>query len=225
MMRLWYRFRQLVRRAAETPAAKSQPKASDPPVQGQEGEFRLIVGLGNPGAKYEGTRHNAGFWFIEELLRRHGGELRLEKKFSGVTGRVNIDGYTCRLLEPTTFMNHSGNSIGAMANYYNIPVQSILVAHDELDLPPGTVRIKRGGGHGGHKGLRHTQATLGSAEFARVRIGVGHPGHRDGVVSHVLSQPSKAERRQLEVAVEEAAEVLPWLLAGDWDRACRQLHG
>ncbi|MCG5529383.1 aminoacyl-tRNA hydrolase [Halorhodospira halochloris] len=194
-------------------------------MQGQEGEFRLIVGLGNPGAKYEGTRHNAGFWFIEELLRRHGGELRLEKKFSGVIGRVDIDGYTCQLLEPTTFMNHSGNSIGAIANYFNIPVQSILVAHDELDLPPGTVRIKRGGGHGGHKGLRHTQATLGSAEFARVRIGVGHPGHRDGVVGHVLSQPSKAERRQLEVAVEEATEVLPWLLAGDWDRACRQLHG
>lgn len=206
-------------------AAKSQQPASSPEVHGQEGEFRLIVGLGNPGAKYEGTRHNAGFWFIEELLRRYGGELRKEKKFLGVIGRVAIDGYDCRFLEPNTYMNHSGDSIGAVVKYFDIPARSILVAHDELDLPPGTVRIKRGGGNGGHKGLRHTQAVLGTAEFARVRIGVGHPGHRDGVVTHVLSYPSAQEKRQMEVAIEEAAEVLPWLLAGDWDRACRQLHG
>lgn len=194
-------------------------------MQGEHGEFWLIVGLGNPGVKFEGTRHNAGFWYVEELLRRYGGELRMEKKFLGVSGRAEVDGYNCRLLEPTTYMNHSGNSIGAVANYFNIAAQSILVAHDDLDLPPGTVRIKRGGGHGGHKGLRHTQAVLGTADFARVRIGVGHPGHRDGVVGHVLSPPSAAELRQLEIAIEEAAEVLPWILAGDWDRACRQLHG
>ncbi|WP_338036049.1 aminoacyl-tRNA hydrolase [Halorhodospira abdelmalekii] len=194
-------------------------------MAGQEGEFRLIVGLGNPGAKYEGTRHNAGFWFIEELLRRHGGELRAESRFYGVVGRVDIAGYDCRLLEPTTYMNRSGDAIAALANYFKIPPQAVLVAHDEIDLPPGSVRLKRGGGHGGHKGLRHTQATLSTPDFARIRIGVGHPGHRDAVVQHVLSAPSAVERRQLEIAVEEAADVVPWLLAGEWDRACRQLHG
>lgn len=194
-------------------------------MQGQEGEFRLIVGLGNPGVKYERTRHNAGFWFVDELLRRYGGELREESRFRGIVGRVGIDGYDCRLLEPTTYMNHSGDAIGALANYFKIPPQAILVAHDELDLPPGTVRIKRGGGHGGHKGLRHTQAALGTADFARMRIGVGHPGHRDEVVPYVLAQPDITDRRRLEVAIEEAAQVVPWLMGGEWDRACRQLHG
>ena len=191
---------------------------------GREGAFRLIVGLGNPGSKYAGTRHNAGFWLVDELVRRYGGELRDESRFHGAVARIQIDGYDCRLLKPSTYMNHSGQAVGALSSYFKIPPEAVLVAHDEIDLPPGSVRLKRGGGHGGHNGLRHIQSSLGTPNFARLRIGVGHPGHRDDVVPHVLSRPGEHERRHLEVAIEEAAAEVPRLLAGEWDRVCQQLH-
>ncbi|MBK5935961.1 MULTISPECIES: aminoacyl-tRNA hydrolase [Halorhodospira] len=193
-------------------------------MAGREGNFRLIAGLGNPGSKYAGTRHNAGFWLVDELVRRYGGELREESKFRGDCARVLIDGYDCRLVKPMTYMNHSGQAVGALANFFKIPPEAILVAHDEIDLPPGSVRLKRGGGHGGHNGLRHIQSTLGTAEFARLRIGVGHPGHKDQVVPHVLSRPAPDELRLLERAIDDAADEIPRLLAGEWDRACQQLH-
>lgn len=193
-------------------------------MAGDEGAFRLVVGLGNPGRKYEGTRHNAGFWLVDELLHRFGGELREQGRFHGAVARVAIDGYDCRLLEPSTYMNHSGRSVAALASFFKIPAAQVLVAHDEIDLPPGGVRLKRGGGHGGHNGLRDIQSALGTAEFARLRLGVGHPGHRDEVIPYVLTRPSPADRQRIDAAVAEAAGCLPQLLAGQWDRACQRLH-
>jgi len=194
-------------------------------VAAREGSFRLIVGLGNPGNRHAGTRHNAGFWLVDELSRRYACGLRDEAKFHGAVGRTLIDGYDCRLVKPTTYMNHSGQAVGALAQFFKIPPEAILIVHDEIDLPPGGVRVKRGGSHGGHNGLRHIQSTLGRAEFARLRLGIGHPGHKDDVVPYVLSRPSEHERRHIEVAIENAADEIPRLLAGEWDRACQRLHG
>lgn len=187
-----------------------------PPVE-------LIVGLGNPGDKYERTRHNAGFWFIDALARRAGAELRSEKRFLGETARADVDGRACHLLKPATFMNRSGQSVAALARYFRIPVESILVVHDEIDLPPGTARLKRGGGHGGHNGLRDIVSALGGG-FARLRLGVGHPGSSDEVVDYVLRTPSAAERALIEEAMDAAAAVLPQVLAGEMEKAMNRLH-
>ncbi|WP_435103942.1 aminoacyl-tRNA hydrolase [Arhodomonas sp. AD133] len=191
--------------------------ATDTPV-------RLIVGLGNPGPKYERTRHNAGFWFVDEVARRHGGSLREERKFHGEVARVTVEGTDLHLLKPTTFMNHSGRSIQALANFFKIPAEAMLVVHDEIDLPPGVVRLKRGGGHGGHNGLRDTVKALGNREFARLRIGVGHPGNAKDVVPYVLSNAGRDEQTAIDQAIDAAADVLPWLLEGEWDRAFQRLH-
>jgi PTH1 family peptidyl-tRNA hydrolase len=184
----------------------------------------LIAGLGNPGPEYDQTRHNAGFWFVDELARRHGVTLRRENRFHGWLGRARIDGHDVWLLKPDTFMNLSGQSIVAVALFYKIPRDAILIAHDELDLPPGTARLKRGGGHGGHNGLRSTIQHLSGPDFLRLRLGIGHPGHKDDVVDYVLHRPSRDDQRAIEDAIDGAADQVPLLLAGEFERAMHVLH-
>lgn len=186
--------------------------------------IRCIVGLGNPGDKYSLTRHNAGYWFIDELARRHQLQLRTEAKFFGQTAKLSFAGKSCWLLKPTTFMNRSGQGVSAIARFYRIDPQQILVAHDELDLPPGTVRLKKGGGHGGHNGLRDSISALGTREFYRLRLGIGHPGHRDDVVDYVLSRPSKTDEISIHQAIGRAADQVDKLLAGDYQRVMNILH-
>lgn len=189
-----------------------------------ESVIRLIVGLGNPGTEYRDTRHNAGFWFVDAIVHRHGGSMRLENRFHGEACRVRIDGQETWLLKPTTYMNRSGQSVAALARFYKIAPESILVAHDELDLPPGAVRLKQGGGHAGHNGLRDTQACLGSPAWWRLRFGIGHPGAREDVSNWVLHAPSRDDRERIDVAVQAAVESLPVILAGEALKAMNRLH-
>ena len=186
-------------------------------------EIRLVVGLGNPGADYVSTRHNAGFWFVDELARRFGGQFKPEKKFHGEMARIDISGQDIRLLKPMTYMNRSGLAIRAAADFLKIPVQSVLVAHDEIDLPPGTLRLKQGGGHGGHNGLRDTHAHMG-ADYLRLRIGVGHPGNASEVVGYVLKRPSKDEEAIILRAIDDAADSFELLLKEGLQKAQTQLH-
>lgn len=183
--------------------------------------IRLIVGLANPGAEYAATRHNAGAWFVERLCQFYNETLRPEKKLYGLAGRITIDGHECRLLIPTTFMNNSGQAVSAAAKYYELEANEILVAHDELDLEPGDIRLKFTGGHGGHNGLRDIIPSL-TADFYRLRIGIGKPP-RAGV-EHVLSRPSKEQQTQIDTAIEEALIVTPDLVSGHIDKAMKQLN-
>ncbi len=185
--------------------------------------FELVVGLGNPGPKYEETRHNAGFWFLDTLASRYNASFRPEKRFFGDYCKVRISGRDIHLLKPTTFMNRSGQSIAAAANYYKIKPENILVIHDELDLPPGVIRIKRGGGHGGHHGLRDTIAQIGK-DFWRVRLGIGHPGHKDAVVGYVLKRASKEDQKLIDDAAYEGVCESENLLDGNLDKAVQVLH-
>lgn len=186
----------------------------------------LLVGLGNPGQRYERTRHNAGFWLLDRLARQLGAEFRSERRFSGDVASVRLDGRTVFLLKPTTFMNRSGQAVRALAHFHKLSPQQVLVIHDEIDLPPGTVRLKRGGGPGGHNGLRDIIAVFGGdRDFLRLRIGVGRPGPgAAGVVDYVLHTPSVAERDVIDAAIEGALDVLPLVLAGDTERAMQRLH-
>jgi len=186
--------------------------------------IRLIVGLGNPGREYEATRHNAGFWWVDKLAAGQGATLSPEKKFHGLAARLNRAGHELWLLEPQLFMNRSGQAVAALAHFYKIAPQEILVAHDELDLPPGTVRLKQGGGHGGHNGLKDIVAHLGAADFWRLRLGIGHPGERDEVVNYVLNAPRREEQALIETALDKCLAVLPQLLAGDMQAAMLKLH-
>ncbi|WP_137718772.1 aminoacyl-tRNA hydrolase [Methylobacillus flagellatus] len=186
--------------------------------------IQLIVGLGNPGAQYQATRHNAGFWWVDQLARQHGASLKLDSKFHGLLGRARIQGQDCWLLEPNTFMNASGRAVAAVANFYRIPPQAILVVHDELDLPPGGIKLKKGGGHGGHNGLKDIAAALGTPDFWRLRLGIGHPGDRDAVVHFVLHTPSRDEMRSIEVAMDESLYALPQLIDGAFEAAMLKLH-
>jgi PTH1 family peptidyl-tRNA hydrolase len=187
--------------------------------------IKLIVGLGNPGTEYRGTRHNAGADFVEELARQNGDSLQADSKFYGLAGQVTLAGHALRLLIPTTFMNRSGQAVAAMATFYKIAPEEILVAHDELDISPGTARFKRGGGHGGHNGLRDIIPALGnSRDFYRLRIGIGHPGHASKVSGYVLSKPSSEDRNRIDACIEEAIAALPLLLAGDDTKAMTRLH-
>lgn len=185
---------------------------------------QLIAGLGNPGPKYDQTRHNAGFWFLDELARRHGCELRPESRFHSEAGRCLLDGHDCRLQKPTTYMNRSGHAVQALASFFRVPRQAILVVHDDLDLPPGTARLKRGGGHGGHNGLRDLIVQLGGKDFLRLRLGIGHPGHRDDVIDYVLQRPSREDRALIDHAIERAIDVMPLVVAGEMERAMNELH-
>jgi len=187
--------------------------------------IQLIVGLGNPGAQYEQTRHNAGFWFVEAIARRHGGSFKSENKFHGEACKVLVEGKELWLLKPMTFMNKSGQAIAALARFYKIDPENILVAHDELDLPPGAVRLKQGGGHGGHNGLRDTITQLGgSRDFQRLRIGIGHPGHSSQVTGYVLGKAPADEQRLMEQAIDDALDILPLAVNGELQKAMNQLH-
>ena len=188
-------------------------------------EIKLIVGLGNPGDKYEDTRHNAGEWLIALLARRFNVTLNAENKFFGKVGKTLMNGKEIRFLVPTTFMNLSGKAVGALANFYRIKPEEILVLHDELDLPPGSVKLKLGGGHGGHNGLKDIVAALGNNNnFYRLRIGIGHPGHRDLVAGYVLNKPSPSEREALEKALDEAANCVELLFKDGIVKATNRLN-
>jgi PTH1 family peptidyl-tRNA hydrolase len=182
----------------------------------------LIVGLGNPGPRYAETRHNAGFWFIDRLAAMERATFRPESKFHGQVCRLPRG--DCWLLKPDTFMNRSGLAAISLMRFYKIPPQRVLVAHDELDLPPGTVRLKRGGGHGGHNGLRDLLAHLGSAEFLRLRLGIGHPGHKDAVVDYVLHEARAEEQQIIDQAIEASLGVVALIVSGDLDKAMNLLH-
>ena len=188
-------------------------------------ESKLIVGLGNPGDKYADTRHNAGEWLIARLARRFNVTLNAENKFSGYVGKTLINSKEIRFLVPMTFMNLSGKAVGALANFYRIKPEEILVLHDELDLPPGSVKLKLGGGHGGHNGLKDIVAALGNNNnFYRLRIGIGHPGHRDLVAGYVLNKPSPSEREALEKALDEAANCVELLFKDGIVKATNRLN-
>lgn len=188
-------------------------------------KIQLIVGLGNPGDKYAQTRHNAGAEFVEQLAARHLTPLKPEKKYHGLYAKANINGSIVHLLVPTTFMNLSGQSVSALANFFKIPPESILVAHDELDLPPGIARFKLGGGHGGHNGLRDIISKLGNNKnFYRLRIGIGHPGHSSQVSGFVLNKAPANERDATLTAIDEAERHLELAITGDWAKAMNQLH-
>ena len=188
-------------------------------------DILLIVGLGNPGSEYRGTRHNAGADFVEALARDAGCTLQTDSKFFGLTGRATVAGHDLRLLIPTTYMNRSGQAVAALARFYKISPEQILIAHDELDIPAGSARFKKGGGHGGHNGLRDIVPALGnSSGFHRLRIGIGHPGHASRVSGYVLSAPSADDRRKIDASIQEALAALPLLLDGDDTKAMTRLH-
>jgi PTH1 family peptidyl-tRNA hydrolase len=185
--------------------------------------FRIVAGLGNPGPEHQLTRHNAGFWFVDVLARRHGGEFRDYRKYSGETARITVSGREIILLKPTTYMNRSGLSIRQLSDFFKIAPQEILVAHDELDLPVGSVRLKQGGGHGGHNGLRDTIAHLGDT-FWRLRLGIGHPGNKSEVIDYVLTRAPLTEEESILDAINTAADCLPLLIEQGAERAMTKLH-
>jgi PTH1 family peptidyl-tRNA hydrolase len=186
--------------------------------------IQLIVGLGNPGPQYEATRHNAGFWWVDQVAGEHGARLNAEGKFQGIAGRLKQGDQETWLLKPSTFMNASGRAVAAIANFYKIPPQAVLVVHDELDLSPGIAKMKKGGGHGGHNGLKDIAAALGTPDFWRLRLGIGHPGERHEVVNFVLKPPSRDEMHAIEQAMDSSTKILPMLLKGEFEAAMLKLH-
>lgn len=186
---------------------------------------KLIVGLGNPGPEYANTRHNAGALLVERLAEHMHCPLTLEKKYFGLTGKFSHQGQDIRLLIPTTFMNRSGQAVSALANFFRIRPEEILVAHDELDIPPGTCKLKQGGGHGGHNGLRDIISSLGNQNsFHRLRIGIGHPGHSSQVTGYVLGRAPRSEQELIDSTIDFSLGVLPDILEGQFSRAMQQLH-
>jgi len=185
--------------------------------------LKLVVGLGNPGPEYARTRHNAGFWYVDELARSAGGSWRRESRYQCELARVNVAGHELWLVKPQTFMNRSGAAVQALASFYRIALAEMLVAHDEIDLPPGVVRLKEGGGHGGHNGVRDVIAQLG-ADFWRLRIGVGHPGSKDQVVDAVLDRATVDEQKLIDAALQRAHAALPDLLRDGAQKAMHRLH-
>ncbi len=186
--------------------------------------LRLVVGLGNPGPQYAQTRHNAGFWLTDELARQHGVQFRPDGKAHGESCRIALAGQELWLLKPLTFMNRSGLAVAALARFHRISPPEILVVHDDLDLPPGTVRLKRSGGHGGHNGLRDLIAHLGGPDFLRLRLGIGHPGDRREVLDYVLRRAPREEQALVEAAIAEALRELPRIAAGQIEQAMQALH-
>jgi PTH1 family peptidyl-tRNA hydrolase len=186
--------------------------------------IRLIAGLGNPGPDYAATRHNAGFWFVEALADRLRVTLSPERSYFGMAARANVAGHPVWLLEPTTFMNLSGKSVAALARFFKIEPNEILVAHDELDLMPGQVKLKLGGSHAGHNGLKDIHAQLGSGDYWRLRIGIGHPGVKSEVINYVLKKPSPEHRVEIEKSIEQALSGIDLLLDGDMERATMRIN-
>jgi PTH1 family peptidyl-tRNA hydrolase len=186
--------------------------------------MKLVAGLGNPGRKYQATRHNAGFWWVERLAESAQVALRAEARFQGRVGRLVPPHGAAWLLLPETFMNHSGRAVAALANFYRIAPHEILVVHDELDLPPGTARLKKGGGTGGHNGVTDVAACLGSKDFWRLRIGIGHPGVRDAVIDYVLCPPRLEERDPIDAAIARSLELWPLMAEANMEAAMLKLH-
>lgn len=185
----------------------------------------LIVGLGNPGPAHEWTRHNVGAELVLNLANSHSAQFKHETKFFGHTTKISLNGKSIRLLIPSTFMNLSGKSIGALAGFYQIPIECILVVHDELDLNPGVARFKKGGGHGGHNGLRDTIKCLGNnRDFARLRIGIGHPGNAGQVINYVLKKATPSEQELINISIDNSMRALPLALSGQWEKAMTKLH-
>ncbi|NOQ80240.1 MAG: aminoacyl-tRNA hydrolase [Gammaproteobacteria bacterium] len=185
--------------------------------------IQIIAGLGNPGNEYERTRHNAGFWFIDQLISQYNLTLKSEAKFLGDVAKLNTPSGNVWLLKPTTFMNRSGQSIARLAQFYKIKPEQILVVHDELDLPPGTVKLKQGGGHGGHNGLRDSIAHLGK-NFYRLRLGIGHPGNKEQVVGFVLGKTPQSEKTLIESSIDKSIDSIELIMQGDMQKAMNQLH-
>jgi len=183
-----------------------------------------VVGLGNPGPEYESTRHNAGYRFVDALAERNGGRFRIENRFHGLLCRLLVSGQDLRLLKPLTFMNRSGRSVAAVVRYFGIAPEQILIAHDELDLPVGTLRLKQGGGHAGHNGLRDVISALDSRDFWRLRIGIDHPDGRSEVVNYVLSRTSREDEGRIRDALDQAERTLCEAIAGEFQSAMHQLH-
>lgn len=186
--------------------------------------IKLIVGLGNPGADYVKTRHNCGFWFIDAYANELSTSLKPEKRFNGEHAKAIANMRDIHLLKPMTFMNNSGQAVAACARYYKIEPEQILVVHDELDLEPGTVKLKKTGGHGGHNGLRDIIAHLGTKDFNRLRIGIGHPGHRSKVVNYVLHNIAKDQLTLVDQVIADSIDIIPLLMAGEMEQAMQTLH-
>ncbi len=185
--------------------------------------LKLIVGLGNPGPQYAKTRHNVGAWLVNEWAKQLNLNFRHESKFSGSVTQGNLNNQICYLFIPSTYMNESGRAVEAIAHFYKITAEEIVVAHDELDFPAGVARIKQGGGHGGHNGLRDIIRCIG-ADFYRIRIGIDHPGHKDQVTPYVLGEPAKAETQKILQAIDDVIGVIPELMTGEIEKAYRILH-
>ena len=186
--------------------------------------LKLIAGLGNPGADYSTTRHNAGFWFVDRLAEKYQIQFAVRKKLSGDLARIKTTGIDCLLFKPATYMNSSGRALRAVVDYYRIEPARILVVHDEIDLDAGEIRLKKGGGHGGHKGLRDISETLGNTDFLRLRIGVSHPGDKTRVLAHVLGRPDSSDTELINNALQKGMEIMPLLFAGELDKAMTRLH-
>ncbi|MBP9904076.1 MAG: aminoacyl-tRNA hydrolase [Rhodoferax sp.] len=186
--------------------------------------IRLFVGLGNPGPEYSATRHNAGFWWIDALAQLTKATLLMEKGFHGLVARTSVEGQAIWLLQPQTFMNQSGKSVAALANFFKIAPQEILVAHDELDIAPGEAKLKLGGSHAGHNGLRDIHAQLGSDQYWRLRLGIGHPGNRADVIHWVLKKPSPDDRIAITHSIDRAVTALGHLVRGELETATRLIH-
>ena len=186
--------------------------------------IKLFVGLGNPGTEYEGTRHNAGFWWVDALARELKVSLHMDKAYHGLVARTSVNGRNVWLLEPQTYMNLSGKSVAALARFFKIAPQEILVVHDELDVPPGQAKLKQGGGHAGHNGLRDIHAQLGTGDYWRLRIGIGHPGVKSEVADWVLRKPAPEQRTAVEECIARTLKAAPALLEGDMAKATLLVH-
>ncbi|MBT5702009.1 MAG: aminoacyl-tRNA hydrolase [Gammaproteobacteria bacterium] len=187
--------------------------------------LKMIAGIGNPGAEYANTRHNAGVWFVERLAEKFGASFKPERKFFGRTTLINVNGIEVRLLVPNTYMNESGKSVGALASFFKIAPPEMLIAHDEIDFPSGKIRFKQEGGLAGHNGLRDISSRLaGAKDFNRLRIGVGHPGDRSGVTGHVLGKVSRNDRELIDNCIEDAIATMTGAVTGNWQLAMQQLH-
>lgn len=186
--------------------------------------MKLVVGLGNPGRKYQSTRHNAGFWWVERLAERTHVNLRAEVRFHGLAGRMTAPHGDAWLLLPETYMNHSGRAVGALSSFYKLDAHSMLIVHDELDLPPGTVKLKKGGGTAGHNGVSDVAACAGTKDFWRLRIGVGRPTVREDVIDYVLCAPRSEERSAIDAAIDRSLELWPLIAAGKMEAAMLKLH-
>jgi PTH1 family peptidyl-tRNA hydrolase len=187
-------------------------------------QIELIAGLGNPGSRYKGTRHNAGFWFIDKLSQHYPLDFKMESRFQGEVANVQIKGLSVRVLRPGTFMNENGQSVASLMRYFAIQPGSLLVVHDDLDLEPGVVRLKEGGGHGGHNGLRDLIRHLGSNDFVRLRLGIGHPGHTDDVTDYVLHSPPACQRSAILGAVSRAVTLIEPMMDGNHAAVMNELH-